>query len=237
MHLRRQTQPSRQLQWHNGTTIDTSSISLPTGVLLTSPWLDLTTSYPSWQHEPNYIDILESTQPPLLPDFPPDSIWPTQPPRGHPYCETICLDHPLVSPSAATDWHGAPPMLLTVGGAERARDGARTVAWRAQEQGVPVQYREYENMPHDFAVTLQNQVRAAHNCTRRMRGACRDFISGSEIKSDAKVYLLPLLEKQKLKWKELKPEGGWESHVSRMRRDAEEKTRQGPWKGPDKSRM
>ncbi|KAI9722163.1 MAG: hypothetical protein M1828_004845 [Chrysothrix sp. TS-e1954] len=239
LHLRRQDQGITILHWHDGATIDTRTIPLPAGIVLTSPWLDLTTTSRSWASEPNLIDILELTQPPLLPNFPADPIWPSTPPRGHPYCEPSSLDHPLVSPSAASDWTDAPPMFLGVGGAERARDGVRAVAVRAAAQGVNVRYAEYENMPHDFAVVLGGKIPAADHCLRSMGLACRSFLDSSagEALSDAKLYLMPDCEEHRLELRDLELSGGWKEDVRRMRVDAEEKMNRGPWIGGERAKM
>ena len=107
-------------------------------------------------------DILSRLQPALWPEYPVDAVWPTRPPREHTYTRAVNLDHELITPAAVRDWHGAPPMWFAVGGAERGLDGNRAVASSAARSGVPVEFVQYEGMPHEWMTLLRRFLQAQH---------------------------------------------------------------------------
>ena len=123
-------------------------LPLPCGVTMLSAGLDLTLALPSWVSNA-LLDVIGESWPFLAPNFPACSIWPSNPPRGHLYCDIDMLCHPLVSPATQKSWHGAPPMWFA-SGQERFADSAKAVAETAARQGVHVWYEEYEEMPHDW---------------------------------------------------------------------------------------
>ncbi len=123
-------------------------LHLPQGVVLISPWIDLTYSLPSFT-ENTKTDYVSNRPISDAPDFPQCSIWPTDPPRGDVYCDTSCLVHPLANPAAVEDWQGCPPVLV-VCGEEIAIDGAKVVVQQAQLQGVRIRWRQFERLPHVF---------------------------------------------------------------------------------------
>ena len=129
-------------------------LPLPAGLALLSAGLDVTLCFPSWQANAPF-DIFSNTWSFLEPGYPICHIWPSNPPRGHPYCEISMMDHPLVAPAIARDWEGAPPMWFA-GGQEKFADSAKLTAKTAAEQGVCVRYEEYEEMPHDFPSCLSH---------------------------------------------------------------------------------
>ena len=122
-------------------------LDLPAGLTLNCAYADLTNAMPTWFRN-GESDILEILQPALLPGFPRDNVWPSDPPRGNPYCYESALDHPLVSVCATSDWSGSPPLWFSAGSEERGLDGQKMIAARAQEQGVTVLWDEYEGMCH-----------------------------------------------------------------------------------------
>ncbi|KAK0117748.1 hypothetical protein ONS95_012074 [Cadophora gregata] len=130
------------------------SIPLAAGVAVCSPWTDITHSSPScstnrkFDYLPSLAETNASTR------YPPDSIWPANPPRKNLYAEDAILCHPLVSPLAAKDWTGSCPMFIETG-QELLTDEDRYVAMVAARQGVKVVYEEYETMPHCFAMVLE----------------------------------------------------------------------------------
>ncbi|MCJ1300409.1 hypothetical protein MMC08_003206 [Hypocenomyce scalaris] len=132
-------------------------IALPAGVAVNSAWTDLAGCMPSLFKNAQY-DYLppppSSSESPYSTRFPPCPLWPTKPPRGTIYCDTSMLCHPLVSPLAARDWRGAPPLWM-VYGQEMLRDEGSVVAKRAAGQGVSVVWTEFEAMPHCFALVLE----------------------------------------------------------------------------------
>ena len=129
-----------------------SEVSLPSpaGVSMLSAGLELTLALLSWQKNA-WFDVFSDSWSMLQPDYPTCHIWPSKPPRGHPYCKTSMLDHPLVAPALAEDWGDSPPLWFA-GGQERFGDSAKLAAERAAQQGVEVWYEEYEEMPHDFPI-------------------------------------------------------------------------------------
>ncbi|PVI06109.1 acetyl-hydrolase [Periconia macrospinosa] len=130
----------------------TVPIPLPGGLALISPWLDVTRSLPSIESLAKY-DYLPPPSHAQHTRFPPCSAWPTNPPRADLYCEGAMLLHPLVSPLMARDWRGSPPVFFSLG-EEMLRDEDAVLARRLDSQGVKVVWREFEAMPHVFAVML-----------------------------------------------------------------------------------
>ncbi|EMD61133.1 hypothetical protein COCSADRAFT_239516 [Bipolaris sorokiniana ND90Pr] len=128
-------------------------IPLPAGLALTSPWLDVTRALPSIESETTF-DYLPPPSQTEKRDFPADEVWPANPPRADLYCNASALLHPLVSPLSAQDWSGSPPLFFSIG-QEMLRDEAAVLAQRAVKQGVSVTWREFEAMPHVFAVLLE----------------------------------------------------------------------------------
>ncbi|RAK99995.1 uncharacterized protein BO80DRAFT_502898 [Aspergillus ibericus CBS 121593] len=81
------------------------TLPLPAGIATVGGWCDQCDALPLW-HKNGEYDILGVLQPPLMPGFPTDSIWPANPPREHTYCVAATLDHELVTPAAVADWTG-----------------------------------------------------------------------------------------------------------------------------------
>lgn len=131
----------------------TLPLPLPAGCGTQAPWIDMTRAMPSMMGNAEF-DYLP---PPITKEkalnFPPCSIWPTDPPRGDLYCDTTMLCHPLVSPLAAKDWSGCCPLWISCG-EEMLADEARITAAKAAKQGVRVIFQQWEAMPHCFALIL-----------------------------------------------------------------------------------
>lgn len=151
LELGRQQKTSAPTIHWNGRDV---AVPVPGGLAAISAWADLALSLPSWTTDPDY-DIME-TGPPrqTYPNFPRCGVWPTDPPRGDLYCDLSWLCHPLVSPTAAADWTGAPPLLFLCGD-ERAADSNRVIARQALSQGCRVVWEQYEIMPHIFMFLLE----------------------------------------------------------------------------------
>lgn len=128
-------------------------LRLPAGVATHSPWLDMTHCMPSkiYNQEYDYLPAPPTRE--RVSTFPHDEAWPTKPPRGDLYCDTSMLCHPLVSPLAAEDWSGAPPLWLCYG-QEMLVDEGKQVAALASSQGVQVVWEEWEAMSHCFGMIL-----------------------------------------------------------------------------------
>ncbi|MCJ1247620.1 hypothetical protein MMC30_004835 [Trapelia coarctata] len=180
-----QAQRDPQLRFHGRQV----SLPLPAGVATCSAWCDMCDALPSW-HDNSKCDILDVLQPALLPTYPPDEIWPSNPPREHLYCTASLLNHPLVSPAAVRDWSGAPPIWMACGSEERGLDGNKVVASQAASCGVPVLYNEYEGMPHEFVLLLRKLPQAEH-CIWSWVRACRAFVEGSRLASRGALMKMP----------------------------------------------
>ena len=170
------------------------SLSLPAGNTVLSAGLDVTLSLPSWQANAPF-DVFSDTWSLLAPGYPTCEIWPTDPPRGHPYCEISAMLHPLVAPALARNWEGAPPMWFA-GGQERFADSAKLAAEMAARQGVRVWYEEYEEMPHDFPIMSATWAWAkteewpqSVRCMERWVAACKAFAEGGTMRIGAVVVL------------------------------------------------
>ncbi|KAF2803686.1 alpha/beta-hydrolase [Mytilinidion resinicola] len=151
LQLHRSCAPNElpSVSWNN----KICTIPLPAGVALFSPWLDVTRSLPSIEGNVIY-DYLP---PPSITEkstFPPDFVWPTDPPRVDLFCEGSALCHPLVSPLAAMSWENSPPIFV-VSGDETLADEASVFAQRLARQGVKVVWDRFEAMPHCFAMVLE----------------------------------------------------------------------------------
>jgi len=136
----------------NGREVD---IPLPAGLALTSPWLDITRSLPSIESAAKTYDYLPPPSATEHRQFPKCEAWPAKPPRADLYCDGSALMHPLVSPLAAQDWIKSPPIFISVG-EEMLSDEDAVFAQRCVAQGVKLVWREFEAMPHCFAMLLEN---------------------------------------------------------------------------------
>ena len=149
-------------------------VPVPAGVAAMSAWADLTRALPSWCSDRDY-DIYGNGLPRAVrPDFPTCAAWPSNPPRGDLYCDLSTLCHPLVSPTAATDWTLAPPILFVCGD-ERAVDSNKVIAQRALSQGALVVWQEYEAMPHIFMLLLEKLPHSSL-CFERWAQFCRQCV-------------------------------------------------------------
>lgn len=134
-------------------------VPLPAGVSSICGYMDSTRSLPS-ANRATVHDVYDSGPPAWLhPNFPTCPLWPSAPPRGELYCELSMICHPLVSPTAAKDWTGAPPMFISCG-EERVADANIIIAKRARSQGVCVRFEQFEAMPHLFMLLLANTPHA-----------------------------------------------------------------------------
>ncbi|KAF2473300.1 uncharacterized protein BDR25DRAFT_352723 [Lindgomyces ingoldianus] len=144
------TNPSKTVKF-NGKDVE---IPIPAALALTSPWLDVTRSLPSIESLRKY-DYLPPPSQTYHMNYPPCSAWPVDPPRADLYCEGSALCHPLVSPLAAKDWTSSPPIFFSLG-QEMLRDEDAVLARRISFQGGKIVWREFEAMPHCFAMMLES---------------------------------------------------------------------------------
>lgn len=143
----------------------TVPIPMPAGLAIISPAGDQAIALPSWQTNAAF-DIFDRDTSPLTSEtYPSCRIWPTDPPRGHVYCDTSMLCHPLVSPAAARNWIGSPPIWLAMG-QERLADSGKVIAQTAARQGVVVLWEMYERMPHNWIMMLP-KLWQSEDCVKR----------------------------------------------------------------------
>lgn len=162
------------IRFHNRNVV----VQLPAGLTLLSIAGDMTQALPSWLENGTY-DILREVPPVSQPEFPRDSIWPSDPPRSEPYCHDSALCHPLIAPAAAVSWAGAPPMWIACG-QERLADSAKIIAQTAARDGVRVLWNEYQSMPHTWAQIFPRWPQSVH-CFERWAQACKQFGEDGEV--------------------------------------------------------
>jgi acetyl esterase/lipase len=170
-------------------------IPLPAGMAMTSPWIDITRSLPSIESAVLY-DYLPPPSQTDRREFPTCEAWPASPPRAELYCEGSSLMHPLVSPLAAPDWSASPPLFFSVG-EEMLRDEDAVLAQRVVAQGVPVVWREFEAMPHCFAMLLENVNGAAVHYEEYGK-FCKDVVEGKDIESSGEVIMAKTLDRKEV---------------------------------------
>lgn len=112
---------------------------LPGGLVLMSPWADLTASGPS------YIDNYEND--PLFGNTTDSLIY------NRDYVGMHNVKDPYISPMFGEYW-GFPPMLIQAGSIEMLLSDSIGVAHRAKQQGVKVRLSIYEGMFHVFQMGM-----------------------------------------------------------------------------------
>ncbi|KAK8846560.1 hypothetical protein IAR55_005646 [Kwoniella newhampshirensis] len=113
---------------------------LPAGLVLMSPWVDLTMSCGSWD-ENSDSDVVPRPEVD-------DHLNPVGCYLGPEGIATY-LTHPYASPLFG-DLHGLPPMLIQSGDSEVLRDEITLLAHKATLSGVHVTHELYEDMVHVF---------------------------------------------------------------------------------------
>ncbi|KAF9740056.1 hypothetical protein PMIN06_003867 [Paraphaeosphaeria minitans] len=168
-------------------------IPLPAGLALSSPWLDITRSLPSIEGLAKY-DYLPPPLHTQSMSYPPDAAWPADPPRADLYCEGEALTHPLVSPIAAKDWSNSPPTFFGLG-EEMMRDENAVLARKLHQQGAIVRWREFEAMPHCFAMVLDS-LPASMTFFEEYARFCTDAVKGKVVSSDGAKLLAKSLGRE-----------------------------------------
>ncbi|TVY85587.1 Esterase [Lachnellula suecica] len=164
-------------------------LPLPGGITALSAGLDMT--YALASKENIGFDIFNGEWSFHKPEFPSCPLWPSIPPRRHVYCDASLMCHPLVSPSIAKSWKGAPPIWFA-GGQEVMAGSARLAAQViAQDEGSVV-YEEYAEMPHDFPIMSENWPWAltedwpqSIRCMEHWAQTCTILSEGRNLKSKA----------------------------------------------------
>ena len=109
-----------------------AGLALPAGCVCLSPWSDLTNAAASFQTNQG-SDFMFSKE---AADAAAESYL-----AGH------AADHPHASPVFG-DWQGMPPLLIQAGSPEVLLDDARNLAAAAQQAGVAVELKVFDDMPH-----------------------------------------------------------------------------------------
>ncbi|WWD21877.1 hypothetical protein CI109_106365 [Kwoniella shandongensis] len=113
---------------------------LPAGLVLMSPWVDLTMSCGSWDENAD-SDVVPRPEAD-------DHLNPVGCYLGPEGISTY-ITHPYASPLFG-DFHGLPPMLIQSGDSEVLRDEITLLAHKATLAGVHVSHELYEDMVHVF---------------------------------------------------------------------------------------
>lgn len=192
LHLQRRGTSSTML-FHNHSLA--TPLPLPAALALTSPWLDLTRSLPSLESPPyTQYDYLPPPSLAAKIRIPPCPVWPANPPRADLYCDAATLLHPLVSPLAAQSWSASPPIFISIG-QEMLYDEVAVFAQRLVSQGVPLRWREFEAMPHCFAMMLpQNPGTPVH--FDEYACFCRERVQGTAMETEGLLVAAKSLERR-----------------------------------------
>jgi monoterpene epsilon-lactone hydrolase len=131
---------------------------LPAGLVLLSPWSDLTMSGASIDALAQYEVMLRRPGLELM--------------AGR-YAGALPREDPRVSP-AFGQFEGLPPMLIQVGGHEVLLDDARDVAGKAERAGVAVELQIYPEQVHVFQATpmLEAATEATQALARWVDARC-----------------------------------------------------------------
>ncbi|KAL8832913.1 MAG: hypothetical protein Q9170_004674 [Blastenia crenularia] len=162
-------------------------VSCPAGLATLRPNPEQTLSLPSKGRNREY-DWLGGKVPHLESTFPACEAWPASPPRGDLYCESSALTHPLVSPVAAQEWKGGPPLLI-ISGQDIFEDGNKLLAQSFAAQDVCVQWEHYQFMPHLFPFFLP-ALKQSMLCMETWARFCRECICEGTVVTNGTLVLL-----------------------------------------------
>lgn len=112
---------------------------LPGGLILMSPWTDLTASGPSYEDNYEKDPLFGNTRDSLI--YNKDYVGKHNP------------AHPYISPLFG-EYSGFPPMLIQVGEVEMLLSDSVGVAYKAKKQGVRVRLNIYKGMFHLFQMGM-----------------------------------------------------------------------------------
>ncbi|KAL8392205.1 hypothetical protein RB595_002410 [Gaeumannomyces hyphopodioides] len=163
----------RRVSWFG----EERDLPLPAGVAVSSPWLDMTLSSPSWRTNAKWDYLPTGRDHMDSPNRPPCAAWPASPPRRSVYVDDGLVLHPLATLLTARDWAGAPPIYMCTGW-ELLADEDKAMAARLAEAGVRVVFEEYEAMPHCFALIFQS-LAASDRCFDAWAGFVREVVAGA----------------------------------------------------------
>ncbi|KAF9982727.1 hypothetical protein BGZ75_005799 [Mortierella antarctica] len=146
---------------------DHGALPQPRGIVTWSPWLDLTSSLPSFKDNAltdiiPYEDFTHvySEAVERMFEHHEDSAWegdhdavlsqPRSYQRAQIYCPDSCLRMKYVSPLYETNYRGIPSVFIMCGSAERFADECMLLAARLEKQQQPCRIDIFEDMPHVF---------------------------------------------------------------------------------------
>lgn len=112
---------------------------LPGGLILMSPWADLTASGPSYEDNYETDPLFGNTRDSLI--------------YNRDYVGMHDVTHPYISPMFGEYW-GFPPMLIQAGSIEMLLSDSVGVAYKAKQQGAKVRLSIYEGMFHVFQMGM-----------------------------------------------------------------------------------
>ncbi len=136
---------------------------LPAGMLLASPWADLTMSGESIRSNDGKDAILRAR---LLP------------PLAKAYANGLALHDPRISPLNA-DLSGLPPALIQSGGHDLFLSENSELASRMESAGTRVELQVYDGMWHDFQ-SHAGMLPEAATAVQRMAEWAKPLLDGSE---------------------------------------------------------
>lgn len=116
------------------------SQKLPAGLILMSPWADLTASGPSYEDNYESDPLYGNTRDSLI--------------YNREYLGNSNPENPYISPMFGDYW-GFPPMLIQVGEVEMLLSDSIGVAHKAKQQGVRVRLHIYKGMFHIFQMGMK----------------------------------------------------------------------------------
>ncbi|KAF9957435.1 hypothetical protein BGZ72_001811, partial [Mortierella alpina] len=147
---------------------DRGVLPQPRGIVTWAPWLDLTSSLPSFKENAltdiipyedfthAYSEVLErmfehdKEEPSWEGDHDAEYSKPRSYQRAQIYCPDSCLRIKYVSPLYETDYRGIPSVFILCGSAERFADECVLLAARLEKQQQPCRIDIFEDMPHVF---------------------------------------------------------------------------------------
>lgn len=149
-------------------------IPLPAGVSANSGWFDISRAMPSIVGNAKYDYLPPANHDKGLENFPKDSIWPSNPPRGDLFCDLSLMDHPLVSVVLADSWKTSCPLWMCTG-QEMLGDEDILVASRAAGQGVKVHFEQYEGESMTLFTSLLETLIVIQQCHTSSPFSCPSY--------------------------------------------------------------
>ncbi|GAA5956141.1 hypothetical protein JCM3765_005464 [Sporobolomyces pararoseus] len=191
---------------------------LPRGGILFSPWLDLTSSFKSWDSNKftDYISLDSTTSS----SNSKDQEDPLNPSRLFVEFEKDLI-HPYVSPSisSSSNLRGLPPLLVFAGGSETLRDEISIFCekvYRSSQINDDIRYEIFEGGIHVFMAIMENSLGKKSlerirewdkELDEKVEGKSRRREEGVELEEEIEGPLImrEVLKKLKEKWEKKPP--------------------------------